>query len=269
MRPHSRAESTPDPLPVPWRPKLTDKLLMSPTYSSQTVPKPLQEEANQHVKTKDALVSPLSNFKPKKRTSLNPIRPKSVALSKNISMSVGSDLHKIPPGTSVAMPGTHTLSGNMHMWKGSHKVAPLRRQSHDGILGAQLGWASIESFPVDSENFESASTTSVEIKPEMFQPVNYSPHGSSGNPSPQGPSPGSSLQNSRSQFRSGENLKVDPITGEPQHKHHRSHSHHNQVHSSMSAKPQHGGNLYPPEFTNSAHLHSQDFSYKVCVCVCE
>ena len=108
---------------------------------------------------------------------------------------------------------------------------------------------------------ETGSATSVAIKQELFA----MPTSSSNSPSPQGTSPqgtspqgsvGPSPHVSKAHFMSGENLKVDPVSGgEISHKRHHpypKHGHHDN--RSMSAKPARPHSMYnglPPELTTS------------------
>ena len=274
-RPHSRAESMPDPLPIPWRHNIAPikQLVRTPTArspDSSPPPKPqspLQEGSHSF---KEPIGAPLAQLRPSKRKgSLKPIRPKSVSLgSRNISSSMDANLHMKTALSS--QPGSHTMSV---MWPPQQQtIAPVggRRMSTEGPTTASLGWQSANNIhrqtlpgtlgPRDIQGLMVASSTpssaynsirdipheihqlqvdndsesavSVDIQSDMFKPRPGMPQGS-GSPS-------------RVLTRSGDNLKVDPISGgehsQKQH-HHRSHTHHGhyQQHNhhprSNSAKP--------------------------------
>ena len=226
-------------------------------------------------------MSPLSQTKPfKRKGSLNPIRQKSSSMGgKHLSGSIDAQLHM--RGLSHPM-GPHTMS----------MVHPAPVSSRRQSLGqVPVGWAGTNSFhnaprahgmasiqglmqkglptsPYASVQDDlhmtgdNGSTTSVTIRQEMFtMPV-------SGSPSPQGPSPqgsvGPSPHASNAHVRSGENFKVDPISGgELSHKRHRpypnqghtGHNHSSHRSQSLSAKPMRSHSLHdgqlPPEMTNS------------------
>ena len=312
MRPHSRAESAPDhPLPMPWRPTLAprNQLIHSPTALSPTTSPPPQarsplEEHPHHQKSKkpsfkEPLVSPLSLTKPfKRKGSLNPIRQKSASMGgkQHLSGSVDAQLHlrglshpPTPHGMSAAVHPAQALSRHHSVdprghvpigWSGSNSF-------HGHSKGSGSAAASIQSLMRHGHQPQSpytsvqddmhaladgGSNTSVAIKQELFaMPV-------SGNstPSPQGPSPQASVGPSHAHFKSGENLKVDPISGgEMPHKRHHpytnhthSHTHSNHHNRSISAKPLRPQSMYeglPPELSTSAghmtHIGPEHHNY--------
>lgn len=279
QRPHSRAESMPDPLPIPWRYNIApiSQLARTPTARSPNPsppPKPqssLQEDV--HNFKEPVGPPPVAHLRPsKKKGSLKPIRPKSVSLgSKNLSSSMDANLHMRTAGLS--QPGSHTMSV---MWPPQQqKIAPVggRRTSTEAPATASLGWQSVNNIhrqtlpgtlgPRDIQGLmvgsstpssayssirdipheihqlqvgnESGSAVSVDIQADLFKPRSGMHPQSQGSGSP-----------TRALTRSGDNLKVDPISGgeysQKQH-HHRSHTHHghyqqHQHHTrSNSAKP--------------------------------
>ena len=280
-RAHSRAESAPDPLPVPWRANLAPKNQLtpnqqSPSGSPQRLRSPNDEGVKVYPKFKKSLISPTNQHKSSPKQKLNPLRPKSVNLSPGDGLSKSIDGLNLKPSI-IAQPGSHTVSGIS--W-----LAPLSatRRKSDGLI---QGWASNQRLgqvadiqammrtpfssynpvPYDAHkldlssnsNREYGSDTSVEISHEMFRTNipshsnNISPVGSKGS-SPQGPSP----QASDSHFRSsGEHLQGDPARG-PSHKHRRI-QHQlpaTQLNNrSLSAKPVrlYMGQHIPPELSSS------------------
>lgn len=125
QRSHSRAESAPDPLPIPWRPNLVPFQLPGGSGTSSShhhhqqhqQKSPSSEESKQPA-LKDALVpSPGSQHhhvhkSTMKKKVLGPLRPKSVSLGSapagagNLSKSIDS----LNIRHSV-IPGSHTVSG--------------------------------------------------------------------------------------------------------------------------------------------------------------
>lgn len=170
MRPHSRAESTPDPLPMPWRPKLAaHNQLVPPPQVTRTAPTsptspPVVETGSPtmtentskvHQEFREPLISPVTQQHPHKSTlkkKLAPLRPK--------SMSVGSggmvNLSKSTDGLNlkaslIEQPGSHTVSGIA--WQQHRKVVPLKtKRNSEGVL---QGWSSIQRLgqPADIQSF--------------------------------------------------------------------------------------------------------------------
>lgn len=246
---------------------------------------------------KEPLVSPLT--KPfKKKGNLNPIRQKSASLGgkQHLSGSIDAHLHlrgishptsphnmaavvhpaaqglsrhhSIGPGTQVQV--GWASSNNFHYppsrASGSASIQSLMRNGHP-----PSPYMSIQDD--NNATADSGSTTSVAIKQELFA-MSVISGGST--PSPQGTSPqasiGPSPHTSNAHFRSsGDNLKVDPISGgEMSHKRHHpytNHGHsghlnqhqhnHHHVHvanRSISAKPMRPQSMYeglPPELSSS------------------
>lgn len=246
MRPHSRAESTPDPLPVPWRSNLAPHsqlvvaMPLSPTSPGPTLGSPT-EDLKMYPGLKEPLVAPVTQqhrHKSGTKKKLSPLRPKSVSVG---SMRVPGNLSKSIDGLNLKasvmeQPGSHTVSGLS--WHQHKKIVPLRnKRNSEGTLqgwssaqrlgqpadiqalmrsGQGLPSASFNTLPYNKHKLdlssaayqESGSTTSVEIRHEMFTPSPHSPLGSKGS-SPQGPSP----QASNTHFRSSsDNFKVDPMS---------------------------------------------------------
>lgn len=271
-------------------------------------PVPLVEHHHHHHKAKkpnfkEPLVSPLSLTKPYKRKgSLNPIRQKSASVGgkHHLSGSIDAQLHlrglshhTSPHGTAVVHPAQalsrHQSFGGHSVpvgWGGSNTFHHSPRASGSATIqnfmqkGLPVSVSPYTSVQDDMRALgETGSATSVAIKQELFlmpgsgSDSPSSPQGTS----PQGTSPqgsiGPSPHVSKAHFTSGENLKVDPISGgEISHKRHHpypKHGHHDN--RSMSAKPARPHSMYnglPPEFSTSVgHLgpaadHHNHFNYE-------
>ena len=237
VRPHSRAESAPDPLPIPWKPKLAQRI-RSPAATSPNASPPISPRqpfgATDPISPtpyREPLGSPLSHLAgkiPKKKSKPGPAlnrvpRPRSMSvehMSRTLSGSVDAQLH-------IKSKQPHTLLQN---W--SHAVvAPRNRLKSDGVI-PQLGWTgssrhkpngphadiqalmqmNLPSSPYSSvqeipqgvlirygPGADEGSTHSVELKPELFS------HPHQNKLSPQA--------SKVAMVKSAENLKVDPISG--------------------------------------------------------
>jgi len=217
VRPHSRAESAPDPLPLPFRPKLAHRIRPPPVTSPNASP-PLAPHSPSKTRSplmtpdpvvyKEPLVSPLSHISNKvhKRSSkpgpaLNPItRPRSMSVggntSRRLSGSVDAQLH-------LHTKQPHTMSALFHQ---RSQVAPRSRRTSDGFV-PQLGWTSASQFSshknldiqslmqnsaytsyqdiphgvVNTYGMESDSTHSIELKHDIFSMHDHPRHrGASG-----------------------------------------------------------------------------------------
>ena len=235
VRPHSRAESAPDPLPIPWKPKLAQRI-RSPAATSPNASPPISPRqpfgATDPISPtpyREPLASPLSHLAgkvPKKKSKPGPAlnrvpRPRSMSvehMSRTLSGSVDAQLH-------IKSKQPHTLQN----W--SHVVAPRNRLKSDGVV-PQLGWTgssrhtlngphadiqalmkmNLPSSPYSSVQeipqgvlfsfgpaADEGSTHSVELKPELFS----HPHQSKLSPQ----------ASKAAMVKSAENLKVDPISG--------------------------------------------------------
>ena len=241
LRPHSRAESAPDPLPIPWKPKLTQRIkspaAMSPNASPPLSPRSPFGATDPISPTpyKEPLMSPLSHLAskvPRKKSKPAPVtnrgpRPRSMSvehMSRTLSGSVDAQLH-------IKSKQPHALLQN---W--SH-VAPRSRLKSDGVV-PQLGWsgssrhkpngphADIQALMQTNNPLspytsyqeipqgvlvtygpaaDEGSTHSVELKHELFS------HPHQNKLSPQA--------SKAAMIKSAENLKVDPISGAEYHHH--------------------------------------------------
>ena len=259
VRPHSRAESAPDPLPLPFRPKLAHRIRPPPVTSPNASPPPAPHSPPKSrsplmtpdpVVYKEPLVSPLSHISNKvhKRSSkpgpaLNPItRPRSMSVggkvSRRFSGSVDAQLH-------LHTKQPHTMSALFHQ---RSQVAPRSRRTSDGFV-PQLGWTSASQFSsqkkldiqslmqnsaytsyqdiphgvVNKYSMESDSTHSIELKHDIFSMQDHPRH----HPHHHGTSPPAS----KTMVTSAESLKVDPISG----------AHSVELKPSMHNQPHHHG----------------------------
>jgi hypothetical protein len=282
MRPHSRAESQPDPLPTPWKPNFAPQSQLVSHQYSPTSPNPYfvghplspattEEAAKVHPAFKEPLLSP-SQPPPKSasKKKLSPLRPKSVGVgtsfgSPNLSKSI--DGLNIKPSI-IEQPGGHTVSGVA--WQPHRKIVPLKTKRNSE--GALHGWSSVQRLggqpPADIQSLMSAGQS---MPSTSLNPIPYDKHkldvttsnsGSvtsvdhemftlSNNPSPQeskGPSP----QASNSHFRqpgSTEGLMIGREV--PRHQHPLpSHQTHNRSSSAMPTKRWDMGQ-HAPEHSNS------------------
>ncbi len=258
-RSHSRAESMPDPLPLPWRQNIAtmSQLARSPLPETTTPPPKSSSprDETRHSSRNESSVSPLGQLKPNKK-SLKPIRPKSHSLgSKSLSRSVDTNLHQRMHDVSRQ----HTRS---IMWPPqAQQIGPLQKMSTNGRSGVGNGWqspnsihskkalpgklgkdiqglmeeksttprsayTSIQDIPQELNQLEeNGSIVSVDIQPELFKPLHYELHHDMSKHQQRPPN---------LHMNSGDTLKVDPISGaEVSHYH----SHTRQPHSrSTSAR---------------------------------
>ncbi len=240
VRPHSRADSMPDPLPMPWRHNIAPITQLArstaaqqpPLHETTPQPKPsLNHHGDgKHIAQNDSMAH--NEVKPPvKKNSLKPIRPKSNALgSKSLSQSVDTNLHVRVGDVSHQ----HTRSV---MWPLQAQVGTMQKMSTNvGRKGVSIGWgsannihnkkalpgklgkdiqglmeersapptaySSIRDIPQEvNQQEESGSIVSVDIQPEMFNPRHHEFHTDK------------SQHQQHSRMISGENLKVDPISG--------------------------------------------------------
>ena len=260
-RSHSRAESMPDPLPLPWKSNIATMAQLAARSSlpeTTTTPPPKssspRDETRHH--SRNESVSPLGQLKPSKK-SLKPIRPKSSLGSKSLSRSVDTNLHLRMHDVSHQ----HTRSV---MWPPqAQQIGPLQKMSTNGRTGVGNGWhspnsinskkalpgklgkdiqglmeekattprsaySSIRDIPQELNQLEeNGSIVSVDIQPELFKPLHYELHHDMSKHQHQ-------QRPTHSYINSGEALKVDSISG-AETSHYRSHA--RQPHSrSTSAK---------------------------------
>lgn len=248
QRPHSRAESMPDPLPIPWKNNIApfNQLVKTPTESSppSKLYATVQEEKPSGFKEPTGALGYLRPSK--KKSSLKPIRPKSSSLGdKGLSTSVDANLHLHTAGLS--QPGYHTMSV---MWPPQKNAQRRPSVGTEGPAPGNLAWQSannihrqtlptthgrdIQGLMVASSTPSSAYSSIRDIPQEIHQLQTGNESGSVVSVDTElfKPRAGVYSQPSRSLSpvtRSGDNLKVDPISGgdvNQKHHHHRSKMHH-------------------------------------------
>ncbi len=164
VRPHSRADSAPEPLPVPWRPKLVHQKHRSPTHedvrslhkspatsaeqSPESSPPHLRHRLGQlfeqpsQRKIKEPMVSPLAQLVSKatkgsssRKKVLDPIRPRTVSLgtSRKLSGSIDAQLH-----LQTGHPQTSSFTSG---WRGHGQVGPTSRRLSMDSVPPSIGWA--------------------------------------------------------------------------------------------------------------------------------
>lgn len=292
MRPHSRAESQPDPLPMPWRPNFAPQSQLVSHQNSPTSPIPHSvgpppshtedTAAKVYPAFKEPLLSPTQpSTKSASKKKLSPLRPKSVSMGSPVgcggSLSRSIDGLNLKPSL-IEQPGSHTVSGVS--WQKHRKVVPLRnKRNSEGTL---LGWSSVQRLgqqPADIQSLMSAGqgmpSTSLSTIPydkhklditmaNMHEPgsttsVEISPEmfAPSTNQSPAG-SKGSSPQASTN-FRPSPEIFMGR-EGPPSHQRLQ---HPLPPHRSVSAKPSrrpelHQVGQYAPEHSNSMEYVGMD-----------
>ena len=175
-RPHSRAESEPNPLPLPWRSSLVQKVQLSsggerdgalPINPNQRQITSDEVGGNHSNQTTTPLVSPLTQMgvaskkRSKQQILLRPVRPISSGgqLRKKISMSVDTNLdtramQDLPP---PRVPAGQLYSGGVH--GGHHHGNSSSNKQLPGV-----GWASrFGSLPRRSRDIQGLM--------ELHQPV--------------------------------------------------------------------------------------------------
>ena len=154
MRPHSRAESQPDPLPMPWKPNFAPQSQLVSHQHSPTSPIPhsVGPPPPSHIEDAAAKVYPafkeplLSPTQPPTKSAskkkLSPLRPKSVSIGSPVgggSLSRSIDGLNLKPSI-IEQPGSHTVSGVA--WQQHRKIVPLRsKRNSEGTLH---GWSSVQ-----------------------------------------------------------------------------------------------------------------------------
>ena len=180
-RPHSRAESEPTPLPLPWRPSIVQKTQLkegtggggavmnatSPTSSPPHVRRTLTSEGATwgNFQPPAQLVSPLAHIAPKKKAGgfLRPVRPISGTggggLNKKISASV--DAHLDSRLQSQPLPFQTVASGR----HARGQVGPLHFLSNQQPM---VGWGSnsrMGSLPRRSKDIQALMQTHLPTSP--------------------------------------------------------------------------------------------------------
>ena len=216
-RPHSRAESEPTPLPLPWRPAFVQKTQLkegtgaamnatSPTSTPPHVRRTLTSEGGTwgNIQPPTQLVSPLAHIGPKKKAGgfLRPVRPISGAggggLNKKISASVDahldSRLQSQPLPFQTVASGRHSRGqvGPLHFtnqhpmvgWGSNSRMGSLPRRSKDiqALMQTNLPtspYCSVQDISaLNGFDTTKGSITSVDIKHDMFSNDMTSPQGS-------------------------------------------------------------------------------------------
>lgn len=232
----------PDPLPMPWRHNIAPITQLARSTTVQQAPLPEtspktkshsnHRENGKHIAQNDTMAR--NELKPPmKKNSLNPIRPKSHSLgSKSLSRSVDTNLHVKVGDVSHQ----HTRSV---MWPPQTPVGTLQKMSTNVRKGVSVGWgsannihnkkalpgklgkdiqglmeersapstaySSIRDIPQELNQLEeSGSIVSVDIQPEIFKPRHHEFHTDKSQ---------HQQQQHRPHMISGDNLKVDPISG--------------------------------------------------------
>lgn len=208
MRPHSRAESEPNPLPVPWRPKIAtrNQLMRSPDSSPPKSPPPLNSSTDEHLRPRQQLTSPppqptaavqgghsksSSSGGSGHKKKLNPLtsRPRSVSSqhARYMSASIDTNLHlRTRGGQSTAQQQQQhggRLSYGARSWKQRAQVGPyndgnaLRKMSVDDSGATPLGWPSTPYF--SSQNMAQGDRkVPADIKQLMSKNIPISPYSS-------------------------------------------------------------------------------------------
>ncbi len=239
-RSHSRADSMPDPLPMPWRHNIAPITQLAKSTAVQQAPlletsprtksRSTHRKNGKHVTQNDSVAHQTEMKQHIKKNALKPIRPKSHSLgSKSFSQSVDANLHTKVEDVSHQ----HTRSV---MWPAQTQVGTLQKMSTNGRKSVNIGWgsannihnkkalpgklgkdiqglmeersapptaySSIRDIPQEfTQPEESGSIVSVDIQPELFKPRHHELHTDK------------SQHQHRSHIISGDNLKVDPISG--------------------------------------------------------
>ena len=187
-RPHSRAESEPNPLPLPWRPSIVQKTQLSreglraslgpgstspagsPPHSRRPLSMLVEGGISSHTGTAPQLVSPLEHIGGKKKSGgfLRPVRPTSggAALNKKISSSV--DAHLDSSGQFQITPSfqePRSITSGSHSRKGGHR-GQVGEMCYHGNQQPILGWATnsrMGSLPRRTRDIQALMQTQLPI----------------------------------------------------------------------------------------------------------